>query len=346
MIVMIDSGSLGSKSVPHLRYTDSEGTLQSIPLNEQGLTLGRSPQCELVLEDDLASREHARVVSLGESRWQVQDLESRNRTYVNNQAIKSRILQPGDVIRIGGRHLEYVDDTAAQQTLAGDIFLADRQPPPGHTWQKLNQPLELTPDQLRALALTIDAVPRIDDLGAMAEALLTQSARQLGADRAFVAVRGADARSLELVASRAFASPGSGETFIPVSQTLVQVCQKQVSCGYYPSASAEEKVGEEYAPTAVIAPLRDGRRVQGVIYVDRASAKRPYTESDARWLGAATTQFAGLWGDMQQRVLRLQQRETTLRLSTLRRLHRGVNTIEGTPSAPLGVACRQLVLQR
>ena len=84
--------------MPHLRYTDSEGTLQSIPLNEQGLTLGRSPQCELVLEDDLASREHARVVSLGESRWQVQDLESRNRTYVNNQAIKSRILQPGDVI--------------------------------------------------------------------------------------------------------------------------------------------------------------------------------------------------------------------------------------------------------
>ena len=79
--------------MPQLRFLDNEGVLRSIPLAAEEITIGRSAQCEVPVTDDLASREHARVKRVGDATWQVQDLESRNRTFVNNQAIKSRVLK-------------------------------------------------------------------------------------------------------------------------------------------------------------------------------------------------------------------------------------------------------------
>jgi pSer/pThr/pTyr-binding forkhead associated (FHA) protein len=51
--------------------------------------LGRSPEAHLILPDRLVSRRHARV-SFYEGRWYIQDLGSRNGTYVNGQNIRGR----------------------------------------------------------------------------------------------------------------------------------------------------------------------------------------------------------------------------------------------------------------
>ncbi|MFW6599029.1 FHA domain-containing protein FhaB/FipA [Propionibacteriaceae bacterium Y2011] len=63
--------------------------------------IGRSADCQLILEDDYVSTRHARVVA-GDSGFYVEDLGSTNGTYVNGQ----RITQPttiglADTVRIG-----------------------------------------------------------------------------------------------------------------------------------------------------------------------------------------------------------------------------------------------------
>ena len=64
-------------------------------------TLGRSANNMIVVHDDFASGEHARIV-LEDGQWWLEDRDSRNGTLLNNAAIDRRaILADGDVIGIG-----------------------------------------------------------------------------------------------------------------------------------------------------------------------------------------------------------------------------------------------------
>jgi diguanylate cyclase (GGDEF)-like protein len=66
------------------------------------VTLGRDPQIELPLEDDLISRRHCRVVPDSGSYF-VEDLRSTNGTRLNDRPIAGRAeLKAGDTIRLGG----------------------------------------------------------------------------------------------------------------------------------------------------------------------------------------------------------------------------------------------------
>ena len=65
------------------------------------VTLGRSAGNTVVVKDDFASANHARIV-LEQGRWWLEDRESRNGTQLNGETIHRRtILADGDEIGIG-----------------------------------------------------------------------------------------------------------------------------------------------------------------------------------------------------------------------------------------------------
>lgn len=67
--------------------------------------LGRSSRCDVVIDDELASREHCRVAVEGE-RVVLRDLGSRNGVRVNGERVEGELeLRHGDVIAIGLCHL-------------------------------------------------------------------------------------------------------------------------------------------------------------------------------------------------------------------------------------------------
>ncbi len=66
------------------------------------VTIGRHPSRELQVDDDRASRLHARI-SYKADCWHIEDCGSRNGTYVNSQPVQQAVLEPGDLIRIGER---------------------------------------------------------------------------------------------------------------------------------------------------------------------------------------------------------------------------------------------------
>ena len=70
------------------------------------LTIGRLPECELVLDDPGASRQHARIRRT-ESGFVITDLGSTNGTLVNGRQIQEQALQDGDTITIGETDLEF-----------------------------------------------------------------------------------------------------------------------------------------------------------------------------------------------------------------------------------------------
>jgi hypothetical protein len=70
------------------------------------MVVGRTPECELALDDTFVSQQHARLFAKNGS-WYVEDLGSTNGTFVNDQRLAApAMVQPGDRVRVGTTVLE------------------------------------------------------------------------------------------------------------------------------------------------------------------------------------------------------------------------------------------------
>ena len=86
----------------------TEGSLQgtTLTLTDAPVTLGRGHDCTLVLADDYASTNHARLVPDGDG-WLVEDLGSTNGTYLGRSKVTRPTAVPvGTPIRVGKTTLE------------------------------------------------------------------------------------------------------------------------------------------------------------------------------------------------------------------------------------------------
>ncbi len=73
---------------------------QIFPLEHATAVLGRHPDCDIVLDVKAVSRQHARILRI-DGAYHVEDLRSRNGTYVNEDLIEGRrALSDGDQLRI------------------------------------------------------------------------------------------------------------------------------------------------------------------------------------------------------------------------------------------------------
>jgi diguanylate cyclase (GGDEF)-like protein len=70
-------------------------------LDRSETVLGRSSEAQCQVEDDGISRKHAKVVAIGDGRFQLVDLGSTNGTFHNGLKVSSAPLHDGDKIQIG-----------------------------------------------------------------------------------------------------------------------------------------------------------------------------------------------------------------------------------------------------
>jgi len=83
-----------------LQYTKTDGTQMEFELGERPITIGRSPEADVVVLDERASRIHCGI-RLWDGEFYIKDLKSRNGTFINGQRIDVAKLKPSDEIRIG-----------------------------------------------------------------------------------------------------------------------------------------------------------------------------------------------------------------------------------------------------
>ncbi len=86
--------------MPRLVISIDGAIIKEVALTKERTTLGRRPYNDIVISNLAVSGEHA-LLHLAGGRVSIEDLQSTNGTYVNQQRITRQELQHGDLLHIG-----------------------------------------------------------------------------------------------------------------------------------------------------------------------------------------------------------------------------------------------------
>lgn len=103
-----------------VKYDDK--VIERIVTEKKRLSIGRTNENDIVLENRGVSRRHA-MIEFNENAAVVIDNESLNGTFVNNRKINEEVLRDADVITIGKYNLVY--HSQSQQAAEGDLSTMD-----------------------------------------------------------------------------------------------------------------------------------------------------------------------------------------------------------------------------
>lgn len=92
--------------MPYLRWNTTSGAKFYELGKKDRVTIGRGKDCDITLEDQMASRHHAVVVKSGDA-YILEDLKSKNGTTVNGAPVQAWQLKESDLISVGGSQITF-----------------------------------------------------------------------------------------------------------------------------------------------------------------------------------------------------------------------------------------------
>jgi pSer/pThr/pTyr-binding forkhead associated (FHA) protein len=93
-----------TSSNARLELLDMQGAMRNFELQPE-MTIGRSRDCDIFLEDLAVSRLHASIQQLPDGGYELEDHRSATGTFVNGWTITRCRLNDGDIVQIGSNRL-------------------------------------------------------------------------------------------------------------------------------------------------------------------------------------------------------------------------------------------------
>jgi sigma-B regulation protein RsbU (phosphoserine phosphatase) len=265
-----------------------------IPLDGDKFILGRNPECAIVIPVTSVSREHAQIVRV-EGHYFIEDRQSRNGTFVNNQAVTNRTpLKNNDKIRIcdflavfhennGDEEADEPTNTTVEAVLnQSSHMLLESQPA-----ERLRGLLDISANLNKTLQLE-ELFPKIGDS-------LFQLFRQ--ADRCFLILSEDDGKKLipKMVKTR----QAEEETSARFSRGIVRRCLKDSQAFLSADAKTDERVQLNQSVmdfrirSVMCVPLcaPDGKAF-GVIQLDAQHSTKKFNQEDLKLLWGVANQAA------------------------------------------------------
>ncbi len=113
------SSKPGAMSGPHLILSCEDRDPVRIELRGDSVSIGRSPEADVVLNDAAVSREHGRIEQEGDG-YTLTNLSRTNPLLLNAEPVSSARLYAGDRIQIGHHSLAFLSDRAQDQRPSHD----------------------------------------------------------------------------------------------------------------------------------------------------------------------------------------------------------------------------------
>lgn len=282
----------------------------------QSITLGRLKGCDVVVDDEAASRRHC-TITAREDVCLVADLQSANGTFVNERRISTVELATGDKIRIGSTVIELTDADASSAARSGGHLahsttslsildaksstLVQRAVDPtrleflSQVYKRKDeaQLLESAQKYLTTLHKVSDILSRASSVEALFDSILSAILEVAHGDRAAILMRNRDNNQVDMIAVRTRDGKASGE--VKVSRSVVNdVLEKGISAFTDDAMADDRYVGGESIVrqrirSVMCAPMRTTEEILGVLYVDSQQA-REFSEAELELLAAVGNQ--------------------------------------------------------
>jgi pSer/pThr/pTyr-binding forkhead associated (FHA) protein len=269
-----------------------DGPTREFQFAEGPISIGRAVNSMILLPDRAVSKQHA-VISVSDGgKWIVEDLDSANKTYLNDKAIHKAEIKHGDCIRITAFNIEInleetpqMDEAAQlEDTLNLEASLAIpvhetvvRKPDAGHA-PAMRLPAKRLNDFLQAT----EAVCEANNLEELLLTLLDITTKQFSAFHTWCALREQPSGPMTYHAGKRRDGKVVELSDIKLAEKINQAVERGQSL-VMPRVAADV---EERARirSAIIATIRRTAGCYGVIYVDNAMVHEHYSLSDLDYL--------------------------------------------------------------
>jgi serine phosphatase RsbU (regulator of sigma subunit) len=275
--------------MPHeLLIQCPDGQMKNVPLTGGRLAIGRSSAAELCFPEDAGlSRQHFAFEPEGED-WTVQDLGSKNGTFVNNIPLKARlILRPGDRITAGHLVIVYSPDeasaapgvvvfegessspttstvvTSLEGALSNQTMAIERGGP------KASAPLQA----LLKFGEELSAYPTMNDLFPVMLGLAVQA---VNAQRGVLMILERDELVVKAHKGDGFRISSAVRDKVINEKSSVLVRDAQLDDAF----KGRMSIVEQKVHTMMAAPLQTKERIIGLLYVDSPFILREFTKDD------------------------------------------------------------------
>ena len=133
--------------MPVLKLSIGESILKEIQIGTEPITIGRSPQSEIFIDNPAVSFRHAKIFAEG-GIYYVQDMSSLNGTFLNGLRITQAPLSHGDVVTVGKHAVRFSIDRPGVAAPAAPVH---QQPRMNETQLKLSGTMILDTKMRREL---------------------------------------------------------------------------------------------------------------------------------------------------------------------------------------------------
>jgi len=270
-----------------------DGQMKTMPLQKDRISVGRSSSAELCFPEDAGlSRQHFAFEPEGDD-WTVQDLGSKNGTFVNNIPLKARlVLTPGDRITAGHLVIVYSPEAGKQ---AQGVVVFDGTEGSAPTTSTVVTSLE------GALSNQTMAFERVGPKGSAPLQALIRAGQELSENRPLeelfqvildLAIQAVSAQRgvlLLLEGGELLPRAYKGEGF-RISTAVRDKVLKERSSVLVRDAQLDDafkgrmSIVEQKVHTMMAVPLQAKDRIIGLIYVDSPFVLREFTKDDLNLL--------------------------------------------------------------
>jgi pSer/pThr/pTyr-binding forkhead associated (FHA) protein len=275
--------------VVRLVVKQNERKVNEFRFDKGPVYVGRQQNSQIFLPDRAISRQHAVLYATQDGKWMVEDLDSANKTYLNDEAVHKSEIKTGDLIRIADYTIEVSFEAAAkaekQINLADTLTATARGPQ--IIERKLGTadapPLRLPAKRATDFLEASESICKAASLDELLLALLDITSKQFGAYHSWCALR-TEAGGPMTCHSGRHRDGGSLElNDIELQGKITQAVEKEQFLLFIFSRDLN-KAEEGQIRSVVIGPLMGPGGCFGVLYVDNAIRDEHYNLGDLDYL--------------------------------------------------------------
>ncbi|MBN1786971.1 MAG: FHA domain-containing protein [Sedimentisphaerales bacterium] len=272
-----------------MRLTVKQGDklINELRFSRGPIYIGRQIGSQVFLSDRSVSRQHTVIYTTTDGKWTVEDLDSANKTYLNDDAVHKAEMHDGDVIKIADFTIEVHLDESDKQDSA--VSLEDTLHSTLHEPQVVIRHLESTDAPLikmqakrgKDFSKAASAVCKSKDINQLVSELVSLLMRQFKAFHVWAALRQGPIDTLDTSKGKKI----NGEIIKLEDLQLKSRIEEVLNNHYYilvprlPMQTEGERI-----QSAVIAPVMCGKDCFGVLYVDNSPDHEHYGPADMDYL--------------------------------------------------------------